>query len=295
MNSLYNLKIIFAYYVLKEFNNLYKWHLINFNNMLLNNLDKNYFNDINFYLLIDDINDEELINKTKKNILSYIDSRFIIYFHIVQNNQIYREGLIYKTEIIDKLDQYDKNQLILFMHTKGVSNNMNIEYYNNTLHWISIMYYYNLLDINFIYEKFYNENIITYGTLYNYDDSSLTKYKWQYTGSFHWIYPYRFLEYIKTKDIKYNEIKNHYKSNMFIKVCAEAFIGDYIEPKYAGFYNDQLFNKTCSHFLYENSLMPYSNILYVLSDLSHPNDYESYLNYVENIYRVHQDEITNDL
>ena len=62
MNSLYNLKIIFAYYVQNEFNDLYKCHLMNFNNMLLQNLDNDYFNDINFYLLVDDINNEELIN-----------------------------------------------------------------------------------------------------------------------------------------------------------------------------------------------------------------------------------------
>ena len=283
MNSLYNLKIIFAYYVQNEFNDLYKCHLMNFNNMLIQNLDNDYFNDINFYLLVDDINNEELIDQTKEHILSYIDNRFIIYFHIVQNNQIYREGLIYKTEVIDKFDQYDKNQLILFMHTKGVSNNMNIEYYNNTLNWISAMYYYNLLDINFIYEKFYNENIITYGTLYNYDDSSLTKYKWQYTGSFHWIYPYRFLQYIKDNNINYEDIKNRYKSNNTIKYCAETFVGDNIKTEYAGFLDDHLFNKNYSHFLYQNSNLPYMNILYILSDLSHPSNLDNFLIYLDKL------------
>ena len=72
MNTLYKLKIIFAYYVSESFTKIHKWHLINFNNMLLNNLDNDYFNDINFYLLIDDFNNEELINKTKNDILSYI-------------------------------------------------------------------------------------------------------------------------------------------------------------------------------------------------------------------------------
>ena len=145
------------------------------------------------------------------------------------------------------------------------------------------MYYYNLININFIYEKFYNENIITYGTLYNYDDSSLTKYKWQYTGSFHWIYPYRFLQYIKNKSIDYADIKNRYRSNIFIKVCAEAFIGDNIETEYAGFYDDHLFNKNCSHFLYENSVLPYENILYILSDLSHPTNHDNFLIYLINL------------
>ena len=66
MNTLYNLKIIFAYYQQSEFTNLHKWHLINFNSMLLKNLDNDYFNDINFYLLVDDINNTELINNIEE-------------------------------------------------------------------------------------------------------------------------------------------------------------------------------------------------------------------------------------
>lgn len=285
MDTLYKLKIIFAYYVQNEYDDLYKYHLVNFNSMLELNCENDYFNDINFYLLIDDINNEELINKTRNYILSYINTKYVINFHIVQNNPIYREGLIYKTEIIDKLDQYDKDQLILFMHTKGVTNGVNRKYYENTKNWITAMHYYNLIDVNMVFEKFYKENIITYGTLYNYDESSLVKYKWQYTGSFHWIYPYRFLQYIKNKNIDYNDIKNRYKSNMFIKVCAEAFVGDNIETDYAGFLDDDLFNKKCSHFLHEPSTLPYENILYVLSDLSyvdHHNDFLSYLNSLKN-------------
>ena len=281
---MYKLKIIYAYYVKNEFNDLYKYHLKNFNNMLnANKYNENYFSDINFYLLIDDINNEELINETKKNILSYINNNYTIYFHIVQNNPIYREGIIYKTEVIDKLDQYDENQLILFMHTKGVTNELNNKYYWNTVDWITAMYFYNLCNINFIYEKFYNEDIITFGTIYNYDDSSLTKYKWQYTGSFHWIYPYRFMKYIQKNNINYKDIKDRYSFNTTIKCCAEAFVGDNIETKYAGFYDDDLFNKQCSHFLCEDSTLPYKNILYVLSDLSHPCRHDTFLEYLHSL------------
>lgn len=281
---MYKLKIIYAYYVKNEFNDLYKYHLKNFNNMLnANKYNENYFSDINFYLLIDDTNNEELINETKKNILSYINNNYTIYFHIVQNNPIYREGIIYKTEVIDKLDQYDENQLILFMHTKGVTNELNNKYYWNTVDWITAMYFYNLCNINFIYEKFYNEDIITFGTIYNYDDSSLTKYKWQYTGSFHWIYPYRFMKYIQKNNINYKDIKDRYSFNTTIKCCAEAFVGDNIETKYAGFYDDDLFNKQCSHFLCEDSTLPYKNILYVLSDLSHPCRHDTFLEYLHSL------------
>ena len=183
----------------------------------------------------------------------------------------------------------------MFLHTKGVSNNDNINNFNNTLHWISIMYYFNFHNISEILEKFYNENIITYGTLYNYDDSSLTKYKWQYTGSFHWLYPYRFLDYIKDKNISYDSIKERYTYNSFIRLCAEAFVGDNIEYDYAGFLDDKLFNKKCSHFLYENSKMPYSKILYVLSEITHPYNYNDYMNYFNKIYKDFNNEVTNDI
>ena len=293
MNNLFKLKIIFAYYVTESFTSLHKWHLIMLNNMLID--EKEYYNDINIYLLVDDINNNELIELTKTNILSYINNYFYVNFHIVQNNNTYREGLIYKTEIIDKLDQYDKDTLILFLHTKGVSNKVNINYYENTLHWISIMYYFNFYNVNMIFEKFFNEDIITYGALYNYDDSSLVKYKWQYTGSFHWIYPYRLLSYFKVKNINYKDIKHKYNSNTYIRHCAESFIGDNIETTYAGFLDDHLFNKTCSHFLYENSELPYHNILYISSDLLSIDHHDDYLKYFNKIYNNFKNEITDDI
>ena len=282
MNTLYNLKIIFAYYVTNEFSSIHKWHLINFNNMLSN--ESMYEYDITIYLLVNDINNEQLINETKNNILSYINNKFYIKFEIIQNNKTYREGIIYKNEIIDKLDKYDQNDLILFLHTKGVSNNINLENFDNTLNWISIMYYFNIIDLHIILDKFYNEDIITYGTLYNYDDSSLTKYKWQYTGSFHWIYPYRLLNYFKENNIEYNEIKNKYKLGNNIRLCAEAFVGDNIETQYVGFLDDHLFNKNCSHFLYENSTLPYYKILYILSEIVHPYHYMAYINDTNKLY-----------
>ena len=70
---------------------------------------------------------------------------------------------------------------------------------------------------------------------------------------------------------------------MFIKVCAEAFVGDNIEPEYAGFHDDHLFNKKCSHFLYENSTLAYTNILYILSDLSHPYNHNEFLTYLNTL------------
>lgn len=294
----YNVKIIFAYYVGDEFSYLHKWHLYLLNNVLFTPPD--IVRKIEFHLLVDDINNVDLIEQTKQNILSYMN----VIWHeriefIIKQNDIYaREGKIYKEEIIDKLDKYDDKDLIIFLHTKGVSNKVNLENLENTIHWICTMYFFNFFEIFGILTYFYNNNIIYYGTLYNYDQRSLVKYKWQYVGSFHWLMPSRLLKYLNSKGYSQDSVSNNFMNNINIRYIAEAFCGNFVEPKYAGFLNYDHFNKRSSHFLYENSDLAYYNILYLLTDYLSNTNYQNYITYFnrhKNIFDQHINETTVNL
>lgn len=263
--------------------------------MFINNYI-NYINSIDIYLLIDDIKNEELINKTKNDIMGSLSSSIIVYFHIRQNYPEYREGLIYKEEVIDKLDQYEDNDLILFLHTKGVTNKKNIENLLNTYEWITIMYFFNICSIKEILTRIYNEkNIITYGTLYNYSKQSKVKYKWMYMGAFHYIYPHRLLEYFKEKNISLNDVKANYNDEQNIKLCAEAFIGDNIDLDHIGFMDDYMFNKYYDPLKYDKFSIGYDKIRYVLSNFCMVKNINICYNTYLNILNKFSNEITNDL
>ena len=279
---LFNVKVIFAYYVGEEFSYLHKWHLQLFNDVLYT--DPEIVKIIEFHLLIDDINNEALIEEAKSNILNYIDGRWHdkITFTIHQNDNIVREGKVYKEEVIDKLDQYGENDLIIFMHTKGVTNHLNLENLENTMHWICAMYYFNFLNLFGIFSCFYTDDIIYYGALYNYDIRAIVKYKWQYVGSFHWLRPAKLLKYLNDKyGYSQQDISNHYLNTCERRYIAESFCGHFVEPEYAGFLNHLHYNKRFSHFLYEVSDMPYYNILYVLGEYVANTEYENYIKYFE--------------
>ena len=268
MNNYFNrYNLIFAYYVMSEITELHKFHI----SILANYI--NIFENINIYLLYDD---ESKIEENKTYILNTLN-RTDINFIIIQNNPNYREGLIYKQYIIDKLDEYDG--LTFFAHTKGVTNNLNLNQFENTKLWISIMYFFNL---NFYYNveySFNNENIMSWGAIYNYCINNPVLYHWQYTGSFQWINTKKLKKYIKENNIDLSIYNKH--SN--IRACAEEFLGNTFDPKYAGFLNHNRYNKYFSHFLYENSNLPYYNISWVGFELTDINSYNDFFIFYKNI------------
>ena len=131
------------------------------------------------------------------------------------------------------------------------------------------MYVFNLCYFDVIKDGFINDDILTWGAIYNYDQNNTTKNHWQYTGSFGWINPQKLFKYIKDNkvDLSIYNIPNKQK------FCAEEFFSNTFDPKYAGFLNHKKYNKYFSHFLYENSNLPYNNIAWVGFELT---DYDSY-------------------
>lgn len=237
-------RLIFSFYACGELTIYHYLHLILLSKFI------HIFNDIDLILLIDDNTD---IDSLKNLIIEYLQ-RNDINFIIRQNNSFYREGIVYKEFIIDKLNEFKDNELVFFAHTKGVTNELNINNVKLTVTWITLMYFLNLYYGDFDVELISNNNVC-YGTLYNYDDSNLTKYHWQYTGSFQWINPKRLYEKIENKDLIYRDYD--------IKIIAEQFLGNNVSTEYVAFKDHNLFNKKYSLLLYESHDFTYHNIWYL--------------------------------
>ena len=215
MDNYYNTyRLIFAYYIMDEITNLHQFHMQFLSERI------GIFKYVDIYLLYDD---ESKIEENKNYIISKLN-RDDINFVEIKNNPNLREGQIYKTYIIDKLDQY--NELIFFGHTKGVSNYINLEQIYNTKLWIALMYYFNIYYYKEMSFDFETNKSLSWGAIYNYDENNTTKYHWQYTGSFQWINTKELLKYIKENNIDLSE----YNSDRKIYACAEEFLGNTFDP-----------------------------------------------------------------
>lgn len=238
-------RLIYAYYIGNEFSKIHELHL------KLLSIYINEFDNVDFILLFDD---ENSIDETVSIIKSYIN-RQDINFITLQNNSMYREGIVYKSYVIDRLDEFEENELVFFGHTKGVTNELNKTYDANTRLWIELMYWGNLEKIYIVNNELLINDNVCFGTIYNYDESSLVKYKWQYTGSFQWINPKRLYNIVKDDQKMYTDYN--------IKCIAEEFLGNNVDIDKVAFNNHTWFNKKHSLLLYEKASYPYENMEYL--------------------------------
>lgn len=150
------LRLIFSYYITEsgEITSIHKLHI----NLLKLFIDKFKIKD--FIITIDDTENIESIEKHKNYIISNLGNDINIF--IEKNDKFNREGIIYYKYVISKLDEYSaNNELLFFGHLKGISN----DDLNNTIKWVSLMYYFNL---------FYSYDAID--KLYNYQKEDYSKY-----------------------------------------------------------------------------------------------------------------------
>ena len=141
------LRLIFAYYITEsgEITSIHKLHI----NLLKTFIDKFKIKD--FIITIDDTENIESIEKHKNYIISNLGNDINIF--IEKNDKFNREGIIYYKYVISKLDEYSaNNELLFFGHLKGISN----DDLNNTIKWISLMYYFNLFYSYDAIDKLYN-------------------------------------------------------------------------------------------------------------------------------------------
>ena len=145
----------------------------------------NNFDEIIFCIIPESGLDSFFIYELEKAVIEFTHKN--IEFKIVENTN-YRESLVYKTEIVDKMRDLDG--LTLFGHNKGISYSDVTE---DTFKWIVALYYFNLEvelpnnDMNGM--CFYGALKSTNIYLEDYTPNSavvLPKYNWFYNGTFFW-------------------------------------------------------------------------------------------------------------
>ena len=212
-------KLIFYFYITPDFFER-KTNLINVRCL------KEYahiFDEAEFYLSLDNVEDYDLIHKIE-SLLIDLPFRGNISFKIHQNDS-YRESRIVESEIINKIDEQDC--LLFFAHGKGFTN---LEQYEeeSMCHWLIGCYY---LSLNFIEEMesmidSNNYTWISYGSFPllsqdKFEDDFVPendryigriKHKWCFSGTFFWINTKRLSDHINTFNIKLPKIYDRYYS-----------------------------------------------------------------------------------
>jgi hypothetical protein len=275
------LRLIFSYYITpdNEISFIHKLHIY---------LLRKYayiFTNIDIIITIDDINNEEAINNHKNYISDFLNVDSLT-FYVEQNDSYLREGNIYVKYVIDKLDEYSKNDdLIFFGHTKGLTNPQNLNNIENTKMWVSLMYFMNLdylyevigklLDVSRIDFKDY----ICYGSLYHiHHNTTITKYTWMYMGSFHWINPKRLINHINENNIDIDFVHKILIKN---RTAAETFLPNIIDNTHVAFLNDQIYNKDTNTLTYERHDITYTEILYCACMHLQYDDYINFITFYD--------------
>lgn len=209
---------------------------------------------------------DDIVNNVKHKLVDIIDCNNISFIY-EQNDPKYREGIIYKKYIIDKLDQYD-NYLTFFAHTKGVSNQSGLEHIDNLKLWIFSIYYLNFKWINEMRRKLntyalLNNNLMkdeyfSFGCLYFKDYRHNNIHNWFYSGSFQWLNTYKINKHIKDNNININAFICDEDARMYC--CAEMFIGSIFDESHAAFHSDEHYNKQTNHYNMSGWEISYVNI-----------------------------------
>ena len=214
---------------------IYEWHY-----KLLHQYTK-LFNSIHIIISIDEqlYYNSDIIYRIKSKLIDILDNNDIK-LTVEFNNPEYREGIFYKKYVFDQLENF-KDTLIFFGHSKGVTNQINYNYLENTKLWVYSLYYLNLNWIDVVKRKLLcDPNYTFYGGLYFKDYRHNNVHNWFYSGSFHWINPQRLLKYIKDNNVDYS--KFFIDANEQLKRCAELFVG-IVPVENAAFHMDEKYNK----------------------------------------------------
>lgn len=254
--------MIYSFYITDDEcnNEIYELHY----NML--HQISNIFDKITFIICNDGVSYDDIVKRIKLKLIDIINCNNISFIY-EQNMPEYREGIIYKKYIIDKLDQYD-DYLTFFGHTKGVSNQIGLNNLDNLKLWIFAMYYLNFKWLNEIRRKLNTHSILntyvlkndyfSYGGLYFKDYRHNNIHNWFYSGSFQWLNTYKINKYIKDNNINIESFVC--EENEQLKRCAELFIGFIFDESHAAFHMDEHYNKQTNHYNMQGWEISYINI-----------------------------------
>ena len=251
------LQMIYSFYIAdNECNNsIYELHY-----KMLNQVSC-FFDKIIFIICYDGNPYDEIVNNVKHKLIDIINCNNITFIY-EQNIPKYREGIIYKKYIIDKLDKYN-DYLTFFAHSKGVTNKDGLNNLDNLKLWIFSLYYLNFKWFNEARKKLnthalLKNNYFSYGALYFKDYRHNNVHNWFYSGSFQLLNTYKINKYIKENNIDITPFICEEDNRMYC--CAELFMGSIFSEDHAAFHHDEQYNKQTNHYNMQGWEISYVNI-----------------------------------
>ena len=238
-------RLIFHFYYCKDKNRdvSYQMHFLGLSKYI------HIFNDVEFYISLDDTSDYDTIKKIEYKLLS-LGIRGNVSFHVVKNN-LFCEAQTFYDAIATRLDEYDG--ITFFAHNKGLTNKKN----ENLIYWLSALYFFNLETIEEVDDKIKNGRV-TYGNpavVNEHGKIHYTKYPWcNSVGTFYWINGRAFKNLLDINNAKIKPLSDRY--------YAETFVANFFDNSscfgyhnYKGtnmhdFYNE---GKQCIEIIYKSS------------------------------------------
>ena len=229
------------------------------------------------------INDD-VVKRIKFKFISILDCNNIsfIYEHNIQK---YREGIIYKKYIIDKLGDYN-DYLTFFAHSKGITNIDGLNNIDNLKMWIFGLYYLNFRWINEVIRKLntyaLQGDYFSYGGIYFKDYRHNNIHDWFYSGSFQWLNTYKINKYINENNIDINSFVCDEDERL--KRCAELFIGSIYDESHAAFHNDEHYNKQTNLYNMHGWDVSYKNINEMIINYLKIFEWDEFINNFNNLH-----------
>ena len=169
----------------------------------------------------------------------------IIYLS-VSNNKHIGEGISFQN-LLNNLDKNNDKEYTFYSHSKGFSRYNSLELIAISS-WIELMYFYNLINMDIIFEKNY-----IFGGVFTTRDRIENQYipQWHYSGSFYWF---------NNKIVLNQLLKTIRKNDYYISEKFPGITHPHINDKILCILSD-----TTGYILYnQKSFEKYENILYFI-------------------------------
>lgn len=211
-------RIIFHFYIPQD------WEASPVVNLHLKCLE-NYagiFDEAEFTIIPDDINDIDSVKKIEKRLLS-IFKNTPIEFRVAENSYL-REAETFYNRVALRLGELDG--ITFFGHSKGITNVATYDK-NSIYRWITAMYYGCLNDMPAVEDRLTNKRQIGYGSLLNvlknipeniregvlFDNG---KYLYAYVGTFFWINTGTLKDYLDKTGSRIPELTDRWYAENFL-------------------------------------------------------------------------------
>lgn len=170
------------------------------------------FDEISVVFVKDDDLREETLHDAERMFIDMHKGKSIS-FSVVENTPL-RESLVFKKEVVDKLNE---NKLVFFAHNKGTTNVL--KYDKDVIYtWITAMYFYSLNFMTEVFDCLLNKKYFSYGPFLtkNNEGEHCNKYGWYYIGTFFWMNCGKINTYINNMQIGLPALSDRFYGEEFL-------------------------------------------------------------------------------